>query len=237
MVAAVVGLVIAGALASVDLGSRDLLRVVRIDTPPTLDGRLDDAAWRVARPVVVPTAQGANLGGTGESTVEVRAVHDGQRIYFAFRWNDPTRSLRRLPLIKQADGWHMIGTKADVVDVVDFYEDKLAVMFSRSDKFGSGESIHLGPHPIADRPPPLHGRGEHYTIDGSYIDVWHWKATRGGLLGQMDDQHFGPPRDPAPLEATGERRYQAGYQNDPGDQAYLYNYGSSRRAVFAGPSR
>jgi len=224
LVAALVGLVVAGGLFGLDRAARDVLRVVRVDSPPILDGRLDDAAWRVARPVFVRTAQGANLGGTGESLVEIRAVRDDRKIYFAFRWEDPTRSLRRLPLVKREDGWHMIGTGADVADVVDYYEDKLAVMFAPSDAWGGDSSLHLGAQPLADRPPPLHGRGEHYTTDGSVIDVWHWKSTRGGLLGQADDQHFGPPRDPTAAEAAGQARYQAGYWNDPGDQAYLYNY-------------
>jgi hypothetical protein len=224
LVASVVGVAIAGGLATLDGASRDTLRVVRVDAPPTLDGRLDDPAWRAARPVIVRTAQGANLGGTGESTVEIRAVHDGQKIYFAFRWEDPTRSVRRTPLIKRADGWHQIATRVDLADVTDFYEDKLAVMFSPSDAFGSGASVHLGAQPLADRPAPLHGRGEHYTTDGSVIDVWHWKSTRGGILGQFDDQYFGPPRDPSAAEAAGQLRYQAGYWNDPGQQAYIYNY-------------
>jgi cytochrome b561 len=235
LVAALVGLVVAGGLFGLDRGARDVLRVVRVDTPPILDGRLDDAAWRVARPVSVRTAQGANLGGTGESLVEIRAVRDDQKIYFAFRWEDPTRSLRRLPLVKRADGWHMIGSGADVADVVDYYEDKLAVMFAPSDGWGGDASIHLGARPLADRPAPLHGRGEHYTTDGSVIDVWHWKSTRGGLLGQADDQHFGPPRDPTPAEAAGQLRYQAGYWNDPGEQAYLYNYKVEPPGGYRGP--
>ena len=235
LIGALGGAVVVAGFAAFDVGSRDVLRVTRVDTPPALDGKLDDDAWRTARPVIVHTSQGANFGGTGESTVEIRAVHDDERIYFAFRWEDPTRSVRRTPLIKGDDGWHQLATNVDIADVVDYYEDKLAVMFSRSDAFGVGDSIHLGAQPIADRPPPLHGRGEHYTTDGSVIDVWHWKSTRGGILGQFDDQYFGPPRDPTPAEAARQVRYQAGYWNDPGDAAYLYNYEVEPPGGFRGP--
>ncbi len=72
--------------------------------------------------------------------MEVRAVHDGQRVYFAIKWEDPSRSLRRVPVIKKADGWHFLATRVDVADVNDFYEDKLALGFSRSPTFGSGEA-------------------------------------------------------------------------------------------------
>ena len=68
--------------------------------------------------------------GTGSSTVQVWAAHDGQKMYFAFKWQDPTRSMRRIPLIKREDGWHLLQgshDRADLADVNDFYEDKLAV--------------------------------------------------------------------------------------------------------------
>ena len=124
----------------------------------------------------------------------MRAVEDGEKIYFAFRWEDPTRSQMRLPLQKREDGWHMLGTKADIADVVDYYEDKLAILFTNSDAFGNGGTTHMGPDPLPGAPKPVHGRGYHYTTDGLYADVWQWKASRGGLLGRVDDMCFGPPK-------------------------------------------
>lgn len=230
------GAVVAGAVAALDWATRDTLPIARVEAPPVLDGVLDDAVWTKAKMVSIRTQQGANLGGTGESTVEVRAVHDGQKIYFAFRWQDPTRSLRRLPFIKKADGWHMVDTRADRADVVDFYEDKFAVIFSRSNAFGGGDSTHLGPKPLADKPPSLNDRGLHYTTDGSYIDMWQWKASRGGLLGRVDDQFIGPPMDTTPAEAnrTGGR-YQGGYTTDPGKGFYVYNYKPEGHGGYRGP--
>src|SRR5262249_40305006 len=146
----------------VDWSTRETLVIARVNGAPTLDGILDDPVWTRARPVYVQTQQGANLGGTGESLVEVRAVHDGQKVYFAFKWEDPTRSLRRVPLIKRADGWPLLATRVDLADVTDFYEDKLAIGFSRSPTFGSGESTYLGTKPLGDKPAPLHGLGYHY---------------------------------------------------------------------------
>jgi hypothetical protein len=210
--------------AGVDWTTRDTLVVTRVDGAPQLDGVLDDAVWAKARPVYIHTQQGANLGGTGESLVEVRAVHDGQRAYFAFKWEDPSRSLRRVPVLKKADGWYFLATRADLADVNDFYEDKLAAGFSRSPNFGAGESTYLGTKPIGDKPPPIHGLGYHYTAPGNLMDVWQWKASRGGHLGYVDDQYFEAPREPTPAEAAGQARYQAGYWNDPGRVIYSYNY-------------
>jgi hypothetical protein len=224
LIATVVGVATIALAAGVDWTTRDTLVITRVNGAPKLDGVLDDDVWAKARPVYVRTQQGANLGGTGESLVEVRAVHDGERAYFAFRWEDPTRSLRRVPVIKRADGWHFLATRVDLADVSDFYEDKLAIGFSRSPAFGAGESTYLGTKPLDDKPAPIHGMGYHYTAPGNLMDVWQWKASRGGHLGYVDDQYFEAPREPTPAEAAGQARYQAGYWNDPGRVIYSYNY-------------
>lgn len=236
LISSLIGLPVAIGIAGADFKTRDRIDVQLASAPPALDGVLDEAAWARARPVVVPTMQGANLGGTGQSRVEVRAVRDEKRIYFAFRWEDPTRSLARLPLRKEKDGWHVVGENAGSADVIDFYEDKFAVIFSRSDAFGADGATHLGPQPARDRPSSLNERGLHYT-DGHLIDMWQWKASRGGLLGYMDDQYIGPLRDANPDEAAKRARYQGGYFNDAGPVLYQYNFPFEGPGGYKGPVR
>jgi Ethylbenzene dehydrogenase len=67
------------------------------------------------------------------------------------------------------------------------------------------------------------------------VDVWQWKASRGGHLGWVDDQYFGAPRDATPAETAGEARYQAGYWNDPGRAFYRYNYVGEPPGGYRGP--
>ncbi len=234
LTALLAGLAIMAAAAATDWATRDTLRVIAVSGSPILDGDLDDPAWRRARPVRIMTQQGVNLGGSGESEVEVRAVRDAGRIYFAFRWSDPTRSTWREPLIKKADGWHVLQDRAATSDVTTFYEDKFAVLFSRSPTFGGGDGTHVGPKPLADKPASLHLRGLHYTDDGSYLDVWQWKSTRGGLLGRIDDMHFGPPLAPTPEQAAGRKRYSGGYTADPGKAFYSVNH-QTGAGGFDGP--
>lgn len=226
---------VAAGLVSADWISRDTLVVGRVNAAPKLDGVLDDDVWLRAPAVRVHTQQGANLGGSGESTVEVRAVHDGQKVYFAFKWSDPTRSLRRLPLMKKEDGWHLLHDGADIADVNTFYEDKFAALFADKPYFGGAGSTGFGPNPVAGKPAPLHARGLHYTTDGAFMDMWQWKASRGGHLGQVDDQYFGPPREATEAERAGRARYQAGYWNDPGRAFYSYNYKGEPPGGFRGP--
>jgi cytochrome b subunit of formate dehydrogenase len=237
LIASLVGVATIAIAAGVDWSTRDTLTITHV-TPaeaPKIDGLLDDAVWAKARPVFVHTQQGVNLGGTGESLVEVRAVHDGQKVYFAFRWEDPTRSLRRVPVIKREDGWHLLGTRVDFSDVQDFYEDKLAVGFSRSPAFGAGESTYMGSDPLPGKPKPLHGMGYHYVEPGNLMDIWQWKATRAGHVGRMDDQFFDAPLQPTPNEAAGKARYQAGYGNDPGKTSYSYTFVGEPPNLGSGP--
>ncbi len=235
IIAALAGVAVAFGVTMLDYLTRDTLKVSRVTEAPKLDGVLDDAAWRNARVVSVRTEQGSNLGGSGVSLVQIRAVQDGKRIHFAMRWQDPTRSIARLPLVKREDGWHMLGHRADIADVVDWYEDKFAMLLSYSDAYGNGGSTHMGPNPHADVPKPVHGRGYHYTTDGEIADVWQWKASRGGMLGYIDDQYFGPPNPANDAMKAGKARYQAGYDNDPGSAFYVYNYKGEAPGGYRGP--
>lgn len=188
--------------------SMKALEIARLTgAPPVLDGRGDDAGWRQAREAVVHTSRGFHLDG-GEVDVEVRAVHDGQRAYFRFRWADATRSQKHIPLVKTEKGWKLLHSKYFVNDENEFYEDKFAVMFARSPIAG-GNTVRLGPKPLEGKPGPDHGLGLHATEDGSLADVWHWKSVRTGALNQIDDNHFGAP---LPVKAG---RYTGGYAQDP----------------------
>jgi cytochrome b subunit of formate dehydrogenase len=235
LIAAAAGIAVTAAVAATDWATRDTLIIAKVEGEPKFDGILDEAMWNKARPVTIHTQQGANLGGTGESTVEVRAVHNGDKVFFAFKWSDPTRSLRRLPMIKKEDGWHVVDARASAMDVVGFYEDKLSVIFSDKPALGGAGVANLGPQPLpADKPKPLNERGFHFTTDGSYVDMWQWKASRGGMLGRVDDQYIGPPYEPSKDEAAYMARYQGGYWNDPGKSIYSYNYKFYKKG-YSGP--
>ncbi|TMJ01334.1 MAG: hypothetical protein E6G97_15705 [Alphaproteobacteria bacterium] len=223
LIAAGVGALVVAGIAASDTLFQDKLVVRRVAAAPDPQKLLNDPVWASVAPVRIHTQQGINLGGTGESLVEVRAVHDGKKIYFAFRWEDPSRSVRREPLIKKEDGWHIVADNTYIDDVTTFYEDKFAAIFSTVNDFGSGGVSHLGPKPLAQYQGSRNGRGYHYT-DGHMVDMWQWKASRGGLLGEVDDMYIGPPRAPTPSEVDKVNRYQAGYWGDPGDTPYTYNF-------------
>jgi hypothetical protein len=175
----------------------------------TLDGKADEKIWQRIPPTEVLTFKGQNSNAV---PVEIRALHDGTFGYFLISWPDSTRSLKHLPLIKTKEGWKVIQTEAMHANENVYYEDKLAVMLSHSAQMAGAGTVHLGKAPLNRHPDSSGGRGLHYTTDGSYVDIWHWKAVRTGLsLGQADDNHFGPA-----LPSQSEyKRFTAGYQKDP----------------------
>jgi hypothetical protein len=214
-----VALLVAGGAIGTEQATRPALRVAQISRvqAPVLDGDLSDPAWTKTAPVSVLTTQGGDFGGTHQSQVEVRAVHDGEFAYFAFVWEDPTRSLKHLPLVKRNGRWGVAATREDLVDEHRFHEDKFSVLLAKPALPLLGAAIHLARKPLADRPASSSGRGLHY-IDGDGIaDVWQWRASHGGTTGHVDNSHFGSPK-PA-VNAP----YQGGYALDPGKVPYRTN--------------
>src|SRR6202048_4924815 len=200
VVAAAVAITGASLIVAADRLAVDQLQIHRVSSAdaPTLDGDTSDRAWRNITPFSLMTSEGGNFDGKGETRIEVRAVHDGTWAYFLFTWEDPTRSLKHLPLVKQADGWHVLHEGHETGDEHDYNEDKFSVLLTAGDATLAGDrTFHAGTHPIPDAPATMTGRGLHFTAEG-YADVWQWKATSGGPTGWVGDAHFGPPPRPAP---------------------------------------
>ena len=224
------------AVGAVDLNTRDTLHMRASATMPDLAKSLDDPAWAAAAPVFIHTSQGSSMkDNSGESLVEMRALRFEDKAWFAIRWEDPTRSVARVPIKKEADGWHLMAKDVDRMDVADYYDDKLSIVFTASDAFGNGGIIHLGAVPAEGKPKPMNERGLHFTTDGSTNEMWQWKSTRGGMLGSMDHQFIGPPREPTEREAKGLDRYQGGYSNYDGASPYTYNWVSEPVGGYKGP--
>ncbi len=215
-------------LMSLDEATRDELVINEVwnqSMIPVIDGDASDPVWRTARSVLVHTQQGANLDGKGGSDVEIRAVHDGVNAYFLFIWNDPTRSLKHLPLAKTAQGWRVLQDKFDHDDANAFFSDKLAVLLAPFYVLIPGDrTFHAGHTPLAGKPPSGSGRGLHYTTNGGYVDVWEWSASEGGMDGWMGNYHFGPPAEPTKAELKGTEPYKGGFGPDPGYSPYQLNF-------------
>jgi len=228
MVAAAAALVAVTFLITVERQSVDTLTIYRIDRSeaPVIDGETSDPIWRKVPPVTVVTEQGGNFKGRGETTVSIQAVHDGTYAYFLFVWDDPTRSLKQLPLRKTAKGWQLLHDGFEYGDERSYNEDKFAVLFTKLDSRLAGDlTFHAGPEPAAGKPRTLSGRGLHYTTaENVYVDVWQWKATSTNSSAYCDDDHFGPPGEATKAQFDGTASYRGGFAPDPGQANYQENF-------------
>jgi len=205
--------------------TRPTLHVVGIapGEGPKLDGDISDPVWARATPATVLTTQGGDFGGTHESLVEVRAVHDGVYAYFAFVWNDPTRSLKHMPLVKRAGRWFVAASRADLTDEHKFNEDKFSVLFAKPGLPLIGAAIHLARRPLSDKPPSTTARGLHYTVGPGIADVWQWRASHAGAVGHVDNCHFGNAIKPDGQGGEPGHQYAGGFALDPGPPGYATN--------------
>jgi hypothetical protein len=215
-----------GLAAGTEHATRPVLIVSEIESSqvPTLDGDLSDPIWTKAKPAYVLTTQGGDFGGTHQSLVEVRALHDGQYAYFAFVWEDPTRSLKHMPLVKRDGQWFIGASRKDLGDEAKYHEDKFAVLLARPGLPLIGAAIHLARQPLADMPSGSTGRGLHYTVDGSIADVWQWRASHGGPTGHIDNCHIGGPVQQNQQDPNGTSHYSGGFALDPGVVPYQANF-------------
>ncbi len=242
----IAGMLVGGAYLYLDRMSRDVLYVGRIDKAAAegLNTDLWNGVWTDARPLYVHTNQGVNLGGSGASLVEIRAVHDEDTIYFAFTWEDPTRSLKHAPLIKAEDGWHALFARPKEDRQAGFQavstrteytsnahsnlegglnEDKFAIMLANVEKpFGPG-AFHPGTKPLHDKPASFSGRGQHYTEDGTSVNLWLWHSD-GAESGRCENNRVGPPTKPTAAELRGESLYKGGYAGMPAQAVDYENF-------------
>jgi len=185
-----------------------------------IDGIAGEAIWSKTQPVTVHTHGGANFTA-GRTDVTLRGLSNGSEAFFHITWDDPTRSLRHLPLVREEQGWRVREDGFHRFDEQRFYEDKFALMLADNCDPGGSHSTWLGPRPLDHKPPNWHGKGYHYTNDGTTRDIWHWKAVRTNDMYLADDNFFGAPDD----VRSGRRRYTAGYLPDAKESGgYVMNW-------------
>ena len=128
--------------------------------------------------------------------------------------------------MKERDGWHMMHNGYENGDEHDYNEDKFSVLFTTLDvTLAADRTFHASSKPIENAPASKTGRGMHYTpAEGIYADVWQWKATSGGPMGWLDDDNFGPPLPPTPLQVRNIVPYKGGFAPDPGTANYSDNF-------------
>ncbi|MCX6134455.1 MAG: DUF5916 domain-containing protein [Ignavibacteriales bacterium] len=70
------------------LSAKEILRPLRTDTPPIIDGRLDDAIWQVCPSVTNFKTFAPDFGRDGSGKTIGYMAYDSENLYFAFRCFD-----------------------------------------------------------------------------------------------------------------------------------------------------
>ncbi len=90
-----VGSVTSGSTAAAEEANRAVgrhsgkaLQILTVDTPPVLDGKLDDAAWTTADRANGFVQRDPDEGAPATEATEVRVVTDGTNLYFGVRCSD-----------------------------------------------------------------------------------------------------------------------------------------------------
>lgn len=208
------------------------LQAVRADQPIQVDG-VEDKGWSKAVALKLsldelPYKPSNGYAGMKRTDVELRALYDDEHVYFFVRYQDPTESLQRFPWVKQPDGsWKQMANPDSTGHENTWYEDKLGFYWNISqkgfEKKGCDMSCHVADNGMVEGVKDS-SAGRHYTKEkGETLDLWHWKSTRTGPVGQADDQY---------IDASRQESKGWGRQTDEGAGGYYEN----KRADGKGPA-
>ncbi|MCB9936459.1 MAG: hypothetical protein H6840_12295 [Planctomycetes bacterium] len=178
-----------------------------VEAAPELSSELTEA-WSKLTPLKVPTTLGDKEG----PTVELRAVHDAGHIYIFARWADATESHVKKAWSFQDGKWTKL--KGD--------EDRIAFAFNiNSDLFakeGCAGICHYGDFRVTEK--------------GGKVDIWHWKAARGGRFSHADDQRITDAEENARGDDAGKGCYGNNKNEDDTAPAYVWKKDADTRGAF-----
>jgi hypothetical protein len=161
-----------------EAAAKQTLAAKQVKEAPT---GLDDPVWSTAKPIEVPFEGKEKFEGD-KAAVTTKAVYSGDRIYFLFKWQDPTTTLSVTKSAWQYDGQKWTHMKGD--------EDRIALLFeiNRINNFatkGCAIVCHVPPGALGAR------GGKFGTATAAEKgDLWHWKAARSDPDGVAEDTYL-----------------------------------------------
>jgi hypothetical protein len=186
------------------------LVAAKVASAPSLSALAADPVWASAKAMSVGLNDGANLGGTGKTTVTLKAVYTADMLYMLVQYQDPTHSIRRIPYQKQADGsWKQLTDPNDKGGDNNLtYEDKWAMIWPINNSIKGFEEQGCAVFCHTGQGKPY---GNKYTNNpGEIGDMWHMKSMRTIPMGYIDDQYVDNTRYDAKNSPN------AGRKSDPG---------------------
>tara|TARA_R110000787_G_scaffold63780_3_gene144553 strand:- start:140 stop:799 length:660 start_codon:yes stop_codon:yes gene_type:complete len=81
----------------------DIVAAIKVMKPLVLSAGAADPTWETPKALTVPVAGGENFKD-GKTSASIISGYSDEMLYMLVQYDDPTRSIRRLPWQKQADG-------------------------------------------------------------------------------------------------------------------------------------
>ena len=136
------------------LTGRPRIRVSRTDTPPEIDGRLDDEVWRTAAMLSEFVQQSPLDGAPATEDTEIYIAYDSDHIYFAFYLHYADPSIMRASRVDRDTAWQddLMTVYLDTfMDQQVCYDFDLNGYHVQGDGIISANQAEGGAIPLADR--------------------------------------------------------------------------------------
>ena len=133
---------------------RPTVRPTRTDTPPDIDGRLDDLAWRTAATITEFTQQAPIEGAPATEDTEVYVAYDSDHVYFGFYLHYTDPSIMRANRVDRDTAWadDLITIYIDTfLDQQRAYDFDLNAYNVQGDGIVNAGGMRGSPIPFADR--------------------------------------------------------------------------------------
>ena len=133
---------------------RPTVRPPRTDTPPDIDGRLDDVAWRSAATITEFTQQAPLEGAPATEDTEVYIAYDSDHLYFGFHLHYTDPSIMRANRVDRDTAWadDLITIYIDTfLDQQRAYDFDLNAYNVQGDGIVNAGGMRGSPIPFADR--------------------------------------------------------------------------------------
>jgi hypothetical protein len=160
--------------------SARVLTAAKLDVAPADLAALPGLPWDDAKPLELTLVNGS--GHTkGMSRVCLQAIRNEEYLFVKASWSDRGRSRNYWPWLKTEDGWRHLVTSS--TDEQIYYEDKFSMIFPiEKDPLFTAYGCAIYCHTEAGS----------YGYKGAdkKVDVWHWKASRTGVMNYADDKYW-----------------------------------------------
>jgi hypothetical protein len=161
-----------------------LLTAEKTENAPAEVENLKDLSWNDTKTLEIQLINGVGFD-RGSSRMKLNAMYDDTYLYIRANWTDPELNTLYWPVKRTADGWKYMQSSWNDEQI--HYEDKFSMIFPVEEsqlfnQFGCSISCHQSKD--AERFP--YG----YKATPMHVDVWHWKGSRSGSVGYVDDKYW-----------------------------------------------